>query len=337
MRCALALAVLLPIAAACSDAPEATTTTTTTPQAATTTTTTAAVPEALTIDELVSLGRPIVLAHTGGEDEFPASTPFAFARSMEAGVDMLDLNVLLSKDGVLVVQHDDTVDRSTNGTGAVADLTYAELHELDNAYWFTAECVCAGKPDADYIYRGMRTGDRPPPAGFTAEDFVIPRLRDVVAAHPTAPLGIEIKGEGDAAIATARVLANELRELDRLDAVVISSFDDAALTAFHQLEPDVELSPGLDALTGWVLQRTPVPDGMRILQLPPEYSGLQIITSELVADSKAAGYLIWVWPNDRSLENLQSYLGFLEQGVDGLNINFPATGVAAVEEFTASS
>ena len=66
-----------------------------------------------TVADLLALGRPIVLAHTGGEDEFPGSTMFAFGESMKAGVDMLDLNVQLTHDGVLVIQHDDTVDRTT--------------------------------------------------------------------------------------------------------------------------------------------------------------------------------------------------------------------------------
>ena len=83
----------------------------------------------------------MVLAHTGGEDEFPGSTMFGYGESVKAGVDMLDLNVMLTGDGVLVIQHDDSVDRLTNSTGKVADMTYAELSALDNAYWFTADGV----------------------------------------------------------------------------------------------------------------------------------------------------------------------------------------------------
>ncbi len=293
-------------------------------------------PAATTIAELLSLGRPIVIAHTGGEDEFPASTLFAFARSTQAGVDMLDLNVQLTGDGVLVVHHDDSVDRSTNGTGALADLTYAQVAAFDDAYWFTANCVCTDQPVADYIYRGMRTGEVTPPDGFRPDDFAIPRFRDLVERYPDALLNIEIKGSGEPAIAAARVLAHELRELRRLDASVVTSFDDTAVAAFAAFAPEVELTPGLDLHTKWVLERTPLPTGMRILQLPPEYYGLEVITPELVADSRAAGYLIWVWPNDRTLENRASYIDFLQQGLDGLNINFPAEGVAALAEFEAS-
>ncbi len=289
---------------------------------------------ATTIDELLAIKRPIVLAHTAGEDEFPASTLYGFGESVEAGVDMLDLNVLLTKDGVLVVQHDDTVDRSTNGTGAVADLTYQQIAALDDAYWFTVDCgACSDQPEADYLYRGIRTGERPPPAGYTADDFAMPTFRQLVERFPDIPLNIEIKGSGAPAMAAADQLLQELNELGRAGASVVASFDDAIVSYFHAIAPDVEVSPGLGVLTAYVLDGTPVPDGMRILQLPPEYSGLQVITPELVARAEIDGYPIWVWPNNRDLENYDQYLAFLQLGVTGLNINFPEQGVQAVRDF----
>ena len=115
---------------------------------------------AATIDELLALGRPIVLAHTAGEDEFPASSLFAFGESVKAGVDMLDMNVLLTKDGVLIVQHDDTVDRVTNGTGAVA-----QLHQHKQA--IGRQCLAQAVGDGrDLVVEagrgdGRRQGDRP--------------------------------------------------------------------------------------------------------------------------------------------------------------------------------
>lgn len=287
-------------------------------------------PTVPTIDQLLGLQRPIVLAHTAGEDQFPASTLFAFNESVAARVDMLDLNVQLTADGVLVVHHDDTVDRSTNGTGSVASFTYDELAELDDAYWFTPECVCTDKPASDYPYRGMRTDEVEPPPGYAADDFAIPRFRDVVAAFPDMPLNIEVKGNGDPAMAAAIVLASELRELRIEDSVVVTSFDDAVVSAFHELSPDVEISPGLDVSTAWVLAGTPLPDGMRILQLPPEFQGLTVITGKLIDDSHAAGYVVWIWPNNRDFENLDTYRSYLAQGIDGLNINFPEQGVTAV-------
>jgi glycerophosphoryl diester phosphodiesterase len=287
-----------------------------------------------TVDELLAIGRPIVLAHTAGEDEFPASTLFAFGESVKAGVDVLDLNINLTSDGELLVQHDTTVDRNTDGTGNVIDMTAAEIAELDAAYWFTAACAdCRDRPEGEYLYRGIRTGDVPPPAGYSADDFALPTLRQLVERFPDLPLNIEIKGEGNVALRTADVLAEQLVELGRAEASIVASFEDDVVSYFHAIAPDVEVSPGLGVLTAYVLDKTPLPDGMRILQLPPVYSGLEVITPELVARATADGYPIWVWPNDRALENLASYKAFLELGIVGLNINFPAQGVQAVREF----
>jgi len=318
-------------AVAATDAPTTT--------VAATTTTEAPRQYAATIDELLAIGRPIVLAHTAGEDNFPASTMFAFGESVKAGVDMLDMNVMLTKDGVLVVQHDDTVDGSTNGKGAVGDLTYDEIRPLDDAYWFTAECgVChQGQPESAYLYRGIRTGDVPPPVGYTADDFAMPTFKELVERYPDIPLNIEIKGEGAPAKAAADQLYKELVELGRSDASVVASFNDEIVSYFHSIAPDIEVSPGLNVLTGYVLNGTPIPDGMRILQLPPEFNGLQVITPKLIATTKAAGYPIWIWPNNRDLENLASYRTMLDEGIDGLNINFPAQGVQAVQEYVELS
>ncbi len=210
------------------------------------TTTTTPAGTASTVAELLALGRPIVLAHTGGEDEFPGSTMFSFGESMAAGVDALDLNVQLTGDGVLVVHHDDSVDRTTNGSGEVAEMDLASIQALDDAYWFTADCVCAGRPDADYLYRGIRTGERPPPPGYTADDFAVPTLRQLIERYPDVPLNIEVKGDGQHALDAAAALVDELTALDRLDATVVSAFDDAVVAELQRLAPSMEASPGLD-------------------------------------------------------------------------------------------
>jgi glycerophosphoryl diester phosphodiesterase len=283
-----------------------------------------------TVAELLT--RRIVLAHAGGDDDYPHSTPFAFAESAKAGVDVLDLDVRLSSDGVLVVQHDQDLQRTTNSTDDVAAHTYAELHALDDAYWFNTKCnTCKSRPEADYLYRGIRTGAKPAPPGYTADDFAIPRLRDIAERFPNLPLNIEIKGTMDDGIGVpvATALAAELKALGRDDSTVVTSFDDGVLAAFHQLVPDVALSPGLQATVAWVTAGTPLPDGMRILQIPPEYQGLTVLTPALIAKAKAAGYPLWIWPNGDQYENEAGYRKLFAMGVEGVNASKPAAGVAA--------
>ncbi len=342
------MATLLTLSAACGEAATtqsaATTPSSTKPAASTSTSpgpstttmppaTTTVAAHLTTVAGLLALGRPVVLAHGGGEDQFPHSTPYGYSESVKAGVDMLDFDVQLTKDGVLVVQHDDTVERTTNGAGNIAEMTYSELARLDNAYWWTATCTCQDQPAADYTLRGMRTGAVPPPVGYTADDFVIPRFSDIVKRFPTIPLNIEIKGNGDPALAAAKELAKELTGLQRTDAAVVTSFDDSIVDAFHAIAPTVEVTPGLNVSAAWVLGRTSLPAGMRILQLPPTFGSTKVISPKLIADSHAAGYVIWIWPNDRKLENPKSYRRFVESGLDGLNINFPADGVTAAHNF----
>jgi glycerophosphoryl diester phosphodiesterase len=301
------------------------------------TTTTAPTPDATTVDEVLALGRPIILAHAGGENAHPHSTPFAYADSVAAGVDVLDFDVQLSKDGVLVVQHDDTVDRTTNATGKVADMTYAELEALDNAYWFTDTCTCTDQPEAAYIYRGVRTGEKPPPSGYTPDDFVIPRFEDLARKYPDYVLNIEIKGEYPAAVPAAKELARILRELGREDQAVVAAFDDDLVEAFHLELPEVEITPGLDAMTGYVLAGTPPKDGRKIVQIPPEYEGIDLMQPEFLARAKRDGMVLWIWPNERSWENAEGYTRLLDLQVEGINAADPKVAVDTLHTWLAQS
>src|SRR5262245_1738027 len=71
--------------------------------------------------------KPVIMAHQGGERERPSNTMLAYQDAVREGADVLDTDMQMSKDGVLVLMHDDTVDRTTNGTGAIRSLTLVEL------------------------------------------------------------------------------------------------------------------------------------------------------------------------------------------------------------------
>jgi glycerophosphoryl diester phosphodiesterase len=273
-----------------------------------------------------------VLAHAGGEDEHPHSTPYAYAESVAAGVDVLDFDVQLTADGELVVQHDASTGRTADRDLVVGDSDYADLAALDNAYWFTADCTCTGKPDGAYELRGMRTGAVPPLAGYTPEDFIIPRFEDIVERFPNLPVNIEIKGTGAPAVAAAYELARILTDHDLLDNAVVTSFDDTVVAAFHELAPTVEITPGLMNAANFLLNDVPLPEGMRILQLPVRFGDIDVLTPANIAKSHAAGYVIWVWPDDHAHENYDAYVRLLADGMDGLNINYPAQGVQAVRD-----
>lgn len=273
-----------------------------------------------TIDELLAMGRPLNLAHAGGDQAAPHSTMFAFRSAVEAGVDVLELDVQLTSDGVLIVQHDDTVDKTTNTTGPVADLTLAEIQALDNGYWFSPQCwPCQDRPIEEYIYRGMRTGDVAPPDGFGPDDFRVLTFEELATTFPEMPLDIEIKGTFPDALPVAEVLAAEIEALDRTDSTVVVAFDDQLVDAFHELAPDVAVSPGLTRLTEWFLSGTEVESYFQIFQVPPFQAGIQVVNADTVQRIHDEGRVVWVWPDDASTqENAEFYREMLDLGVDGI-------------------
>lgn len=312
-------------------APDTTTTSTTT-----TSTTTAPTPPLViapsTIQEAIDSGVAMNLAHAGGDQAAPHSTMFAFREAVAAGANALELDVLLTADGVLIVQHDDTVNKTTNETGPVADRTLSEMQALDNAYWFSPECwPCQARPIDEYIYRGVRTGETEPPDGYTADDFRILTFRELAEAFPDLILDVEIKGAFPDAVPVAEQLAAEIVELDRTDSVIVVSFDDQLVAAFQQLAPDVAVSPGLGTLTDWFLNGTPLDPSFQILQLPIAQADIEVITAETVQRIHDEGRIVWAWADDaRSQENEATYRTLLDAGVDGIITGRPAAMTAVL-------
>lgn len=261
--------------------------------------------------------RPLNIAHAGGDLEAPHETMFAYETAVRAGADVLEMDVRLSADGRLMVVHDATLDRTTNATGSVRDLTAAQLQELDNAYWFVPGCwSCHDRPVTEYRYRGVRTGAQAPPPGFTPDDFAIPMLRQVLERFPDRLLDIEIK-DGPDGMAAAEELAALLDETGRGDRVTVASFDDAILDHFKALAPSVATSPGLGRMTQWFFDRGPMPEHA-VLQVPPVYAGLTVVTPEFVADAHRLGLAVHVWFNGNDDDVPAEWEALLDMGVDGL-------------------
>jgi glycerophosphoryl diester phosphodiesterase len=298
-------------------------------------------PEAGTVAELLALDRPIVIAHAGGDFEWPHSTMYAFTQAALAGADVLELDLMLTADDVLVVHHDDTVDRTTESTGAVRDLTYAELAALDNAHWFVPGAWSdRSRADDEYVLRGVRTGERPPPPGYGPDDFRVETFRSVAEAFPDHVLDAEIKvqrtaaGEPDLerAFRAARVLADEIGQLGRNDSVIVVSFDAAVIAAFHAAAPEVATSPALDTLVAWYAGG-PVefaPTDV-VFQVPPFYQGVEVLTPDVVARAQQEGFEVWVWMDDTSTqEEADFYLLLLDRGVDGLLVSRPTVALDVI-------
>ena len=271
------------------------------------------------------LGRRVVsVTHNGGEQQFPQDTVFALRRAQTLGMQVLDVDVQLSQDGVPVLIHSATVQSSTNGSGVVSDFTAAQLAQLDAAYWWVPGCgtSCKGRPDAAYPDRGVRTGAKPLPTGATSRDeFAVPTLRQVFESFPAADIDIELKPDTDSATQVAALIA----EFHRAERTIVASFDDQQIARFHTQAPEVPTSPGKTASTKFFLGGTP-PPGFQVLQLPyqQKFFGVTVtvVTPDLIRRAHAAGLAVWVW-DEGAPPGPALYRTLVDLGVDGILASRP--------------
>lgn len=261
--------------------------------------------------------RVINYAHQGGAWEWPSSTLFAIRKALEAGATAIELDVHATADGELVVCHDASVDRTTEGRGAIAAMTLAELRTLDNAYWFVPGAdVTAGRDPEDYPYRG-RAPDDP--------DFRVATLREVFEAFPGVVLNLDIKQTAPAVESYEEPLARLLAEYGRVDDVIVASFLDVATERFAAAAPQVGTSAGMLG-TGafWrALKEGTEPPRMRAvaLQVPEQHGEIVVVDRSFVEAAHAAGIAVHVW----TVNDEESLCRLLELGVDGIVTDLPST------------
>lgn len=244
--------------------------------------------------------RTLNIAHQGGENEAPSNTMYAYERALRLGSDMLELDIHTSAEGTPVVLHDATVDRTTNGSGRVYDMTLKEIQTLDAGHNLVpGEGTEADRPASDYPFRGVRTGQRKPPPAFKPRDFRIPTLREVMRAYPLVPINIEIKGAADSDLDSfmqnAEALAAFLNALGRTRGITVASFNDAALDRFHQLAPQIDLAAATAAVAAYKGAGVPPPEGTVAFQVPVEFQGVTVTDEEFVKSAHDDGYAVHVW------------------------------------------
>ena len=272
--------------------------------------------------------RVLNIAHQGGEIEAPSNTLYALKTARAKGSEVLEIDVHATADRELVVIHDATVDRTTNGTGRVDQMTLAQIKQLDAAYWFVPGCgTCHGRPASDYTLRGFASGDRKPKGGsrkFPANDYRIPTLREVLRTFPDELINIEIKASAPQTAPYERELAALLAEYGRTDDTIVVSFTDNATEAFKVFAPAVSTAVGTaQAGAFWASAQGPLPGAPnprhQALQVPIELNGLTVVTPEFVQRAHANGLAVHVWTiNDRAdMEWL------VDIGVDGVMTDRP--------------
>ena len=251
-------------------------------------------------------------AHRGGSALRPENTIASFDHGLSLGADGLELDVHLSRDGVVVVHHDETVDRTTGGTGLVSSLTAAELGAVDTGYWFRPLADAGG---GGFPFRGQGLG--------------VPRLREVLDRYPGVPIIIELKVNH---AELARRTIDELRAAGVIDRVALGSFGWRVLHAAREYEPRIPTGASREearwalyrSWIGWPLGRP----SYREFQVPERAGSTTIISPRFIAHAQRAGLPVKVWTVDEP-DDMRRLIAW---GVDGLITDRPDLAVAAVRE-----
>jgi glycerophosphoryl diester phosphodiesterase len=281
--------------------------------------------------------QPLNIAHQGGEIEAPSDTLHAFKTAKRKGADMLETDVHLTADGRVVVLHDETVDRTTNGSGSVEQMTLAEVKRLDAAYWFMegeGTVHDPSRPASDFTWRGVATGERAPPKGFEPNDFKIPTLDEVLAAFPNTRLNIELKPTTTMSGRLEAAVADLLARHGRSDDVIVASFGDAQVALFKALAPEVHTAPGTGQVAAfWSSSQgsgpgLPYPQHVA-LQVPETFDGLTVVSPDFIAEAHANNLAVHVW----TVNDADDMRRLLEWGADGIMTDRPTLLEQVLAEF----
>jgi glycerophosphoryl diester phosphodiesterase len=260
-----------------------------------------------------TIHRPLVIAHQGGDGVWPGDTMFAFENAVQIGADVLEMDAHITKDRQIVLMHDEKVDRTTDGTGLIEDLTLEEIEALDAAYkWSTDD----GKT---FPYRG--------------QGIQVPTLDELFQTFPQMRYVIEIKLTQNP---IDQPLCELIRRHNMQEKVVIASFHDEAMQNFRTTCPEVATSASRGEVTAFVLLGKVFLSGWIIPQYeslhppydPEESMNIPIMTKRFIREAHAKNIAVEPWTvNDPVL--MKQYI---EWGVDGIMTDRPDLMLDVLQE-----
>jgi glycerophosphoryl diester phosphodiesterase len=262
------------------------------------------IPQETTHPVLDNIDLPVTIAHQGGNKEYPDQSMLAFDNSVNLGIQILELDIHRTMDSVLVIHHDASIDRLTNQTGMIKEMTWDELQDVDGAYNWTIN-------GENYPYRG--------------KGVQIISLAQLIEKYPDKVYDIEIK-QMDPPIETD--LCAMLRKYDlATDQVIVASFYDDIINQFHNICPEVAISLSVKKGTKlYILSRVGLerllPINSVIAQLPLQFPSpigeLRLDKRYINAFSKGDRQ-VWVW----TVDDPSKMEEVLDMGVHGILTDRP--------------
>ncbi len=252
--------------------------------------------------------KPRLYAHRGASGELPENTLEAFLAGLEQGAERLELDVHMSSDGVVVVSHDATLERCTDGRGFIREHDLEQLGTVDAGAGFVG-------PDGSRPHRG--------------HGFRIPTLADLLEAAPDVPLNIEIKQEQPAM--EAAVLA-VLDRFDARDRVLLAAEDMAVMARIREAAPTMTTGSAAMEVLAFVSallngDTAALRPAGAALQVPPAHAGMDIVTPDFISAAHEAAMEVHVWTINVESEMQR----LLELGVDAIMTDYPARAFALMK------
>jgi glycerophosphoryl diester phosphodiesterase len=248
----------------------------------------------------------IVVGHRGAAAHFPENTAPSFDHAVALGVDAIEFDLRVSRDGVVVVIHDPTVDRTTNGTGAVADLTLAELKKLD--------------PGAKFTRDGGRTFP------WRGRGLEILTFEEMLALYSSMPLLIEVKvaeAANGARLAAERAVSSARVLMDALDCDALAPFRGSPILTGACFDDVLAVLPR--ALIGLA----PATLAYSAICIPRWYKGIPIPVRRIAKMGRGRGVPTHVW----TVNEPDAARSLWSAGINGIISDDPETMLGVRSRF----
>jgi len=235
---------------------------------------------------------PIRFAHRGSRVLWPENTMVAFQGAVDLGYRYIETDVHVTRDGKVVIFHDNDLDRLSDGVGTFVDHDWADVRHLDAAFGF--------KPEEGLPLRGT---------GVT-----MPLFEEAVTAFPEQMWNVDLKQPG-----IAERFAAEVHRLGIEDRVLIGSFHDRRIRAFRHEAPGVATSAGPVEVARSLARRPRRQVGADAYQVPERATGVRLVTSRFVGRAHHAAKHVHVWTVNDPIDMRR----LLDLGVDGIITDRP--------------
>ncbi|MGL5540262.1 MAG: glycerophosphodiester phosphodiesterase [Erysipelotrichaceae bacterium] len=270
-----------------------------------------------------SEGRPLVIAHGGAKDLNPENTMKAFQHAFDLGVDVLEIDLMMTQDHILVTHHGSNqtgnIDLMSDGAGLVHEMTYEQLRQYNFGYNFVD--LDGNRPYKDYTLEQVE-----------AEKIYLPRLEELFEAFSDQVLYIiEVKADGDAPrLETVDALYDLIDAYALQDHVIVASFYDDINAYYNKTRPEIAVSPSRGVVTKFVVTNLVkmgflfAPQSHAAMQLPLEESAPVIGTVDLTnpailkqAHRQNMGIHYWTINDEATMQAL------IDLGADGIITDRP--------------